>query len=603
MSRPELEQLELFAQVDELVRRLAQWADEESPWEPMNRCAALVRRLLTRLETLRIRLEAPLVVATFGGTGTGKSSLVNALVGREITRTGRERPTTTQPVLIAHPEIELDALGLPLDELSIVRCDSAMLRDIILIDCPDPDTSETESPGSNLERLHRFLPHCDVLIYTSTQQKYRSARVADELGQAATGCRLCFVQTHADIDDDIREDWRLQLDSDYDVPDVFFVDSVRALQEQIAGKRPTGDFAKLQDLLGTRLAASARVGIRRANLLDLIDGALKHCKSQFDDGIASLDQLETVLTEQRQQLVDSLTTQLRDELQSSRHLWERRLLSSVTNTWGFSPFSSVLRFYNGLGNLIASSTMLRARTSAQVALIGAVQGTRWLSARQKEREAETQLEQLSSFGLDDAMLRKSQLVVAGYLQEAQLDPGLVEQSSIDNLRHEAVLVEGRFLGDAGRRIDRIIEHLTKQNSGIFVRAIYELLFLTFVGFVLYRVGRNFFFDSFLHDAPLLTVDFYVSAGVFFALWSGVLVMFFTRRLRRGLSREIDSLATELAASRMSQGLFPEVENACRELQHQRERLEMLTATTSKLRAQVAGTTGLGTPVGTRVGSL
>ena len=117
---------------------------------------------------------------------------------------------------------------------------------------------------------------------------------ADELGQAATGCRLCFVQTHADIDDDIREDWRLQLDSDYDVPDVFFVDSVRALQEQIAGKRPTGDFAKLQDLLGTRLAASARVGIRRANLLDLIDGALKHCKSQFDDGIASLDQLETV---------------------------------------------------------------------------------------------------------------------------------------------------------------------------------------------------------------------------------------------------------------------------------------------------------------------
>ena len=100
MSASELQQLEQLAEVDELVERLSRWAEPESSWEPMNRCRALINRLLTRVEHLRIRLEAPLVVATFGGTGTGKSTLVNALVGMECTEIGRQRPTTTKPVLI-----------------------------------------------------------------------------------------------------------------------------------------------------------------------------------------------------------------------------------------------------------------------------------------------------------------------------------------------------------------------------------------------------------------------------------------------------------------------------------------------------------------------
>ena len=54
---PELAQLEMLAQVDELVARLTAWADEESSWEPMDRCRALIRRLLGRVEGLRIRLD------------------------------------------------------------------------------------------------------------------------------------------------------------------------------------------------------------------------------------------------------------------------------------------------------------------------------------------------------------------------------------------------------------------------------------------------------------------------------------------------------------------------------------------------------------------
>ena len=76
-----------------------------------------------------------------------------------------------------------------------------------------PDEPGHTSPGakrqdSNLARLRAILPKCDVLLVTATQQKYRSARVADELAASAPGAHLVFVETHADLDDDIRDDWR-----------------------------------------------------------------------------------------------------------------------------------------------------------------------------------------------------------------------------------------------------------------------------------------------------------------------------------------------------------------------------------------------------------
>src|ERR1700739_1693696 len=112
----DLAQLEILAQVDEIIERLSRFAAEESAWEPINHCRALVKRVLSRIESLRIRLEAPLVVAMFGGTGTGKSSLFNALVGCESAQTGRQRPTTVRPLLIVHPQTDVSSLGFAVDD-------------------------------------------------------------------------------------------------------------------------------------------------------------------------------------------------------------------------------------------------------------------------------------------------------------------------------------------------------------------------------------------------------------------------------------------------------------------------------------------------------
>lgn len=593
MSVPELLQLELLAQVDDLLGRLNSWLEVEPTWEPLQSCRALLRRVLSRVETLRIRLEAPLVVATFGGTGTGKSALINALVGRECTQSGRQRPTTTRPILVAHPMTELDSLGLPLDMFETTIVDAPVLRDIVVVDCPDPDTNEAETSGSNLERLRQLLPHCDVLIYTSTQQKYRSARVVQELSQAAAGCRLIFVQTHADLDEDIREDWRGQLAENYDVPDVFFVDSLRALREQAAGHRPTGDFSRLLDVLTRQLGTAQRTQVRRANLLDLIQAALDRCRQTLGEHSRALTELEAAVEQQRTRLVKTMTQRLREELITSRNLWERRLLGEVAQVWGMSPFAAVLRLYNSLGSLIASATLARARSSAQLALFGAVQGMRWLSSRQAEQESEERLQQLASLGLDDHLLREAQLVLTGFVQSARFDAALLQSGNLTHLRDQAARMENLFLGDAGRQVEEIITSLARRHSGWLRRACYEVLWLTFVIYLIVRIGKNFFWDSVFTTEKILSTEFYLAAAVFLVLWSGLLLMLFTRGLRRGLNQRIDQLAEGLAHGQMGSGLFPQLELACSDARQHCLRLELLANSTTEIRRQLAINPGLG----------
>ena len=105
---------------------------------------------------------------------------------------------------------------------------------------------------------------------------------------------------------------------------------------------------------------------------------------------------------------------------------------------------------------------------------------------EQERDVQSQLDGIVSIGLNDDALRESQFVIAGYVNSAKLDPELAERNSLDDLRNQAGRVEEQFLGDAGRKIDGIIDDLAKTNSRFFTRMWYELLFGSYLLFVLFR---------------------------------------------------------------------------------------------------------------------
>ncbi len=630
MATDEMAQLQLLAEVDALLGRLRRWADAAPPWQAAETPKALIGRLAERAATLKVRLAAPLVVATLGGTGTGKSALVNALLGEEVVSTGRRRPTTTRPMMVCRSGASPEALGIDPGSVDVVHRDLPVLANLVLIDCPDPDTSEyegaedfptqrvpsTEAPteggvvnqrpltpalsrnerGSNLARLRGLLPHCDVLLVTATQQKYRSARVADELDAAAGGARLVFVQTHADVDEDVRDDWRAVLERHYCTGQLFLVDSLAALDDARNGLAPRGQFAELVDLLTRRLAGTAAARIRRANFLDLVDEALANCRELIDTQLPAVAQLRTAIDEQRAPLAAELAENMQDELLTCRRQWESRLLGQVVSRWGFSPFSLVLRLYHGLGGLIAGRLLWKARTPAQIALWGAVQGARSLNKRRKQRTAEQSGRRAVAGCWDPAELRKAALVLDGYAAEAGLNR---EATNRDVVAAEADRAAGSFVADASGQLQSLLGRLARRHTGWFTRWRYELALIAMLGVLLYRLGRNFFYDSWLggENVPVFGLDFYISAGFWLGLWCLVLIWLFTGRLRRGLRREIAQMADRWKDASPAAGVFAGLEQQCDRVERFVHDLDRLHQHVDRLRKQLASAEG---PLGHRL---
>ena len=115
--------------------------------------------------------ERPLVVGFFGGTGVGKSSLLNRLAGESIARTGVERPTSREITLYLHQSLSVDSLpdAFPTDSVKIALHKKKKNRDIMWIDMPDFDSAEQ----SNQELVLQWLPYIDVLIYVVNPERYK----------------------------------------------------------------------------------------------------------------------------------------------------------------------------------------------------------------------------------------------------------------------------------------------------------------------------------------------------------------------------------------------------------------------------------------------
>lgn len=120
----------------------------------------------------RMGLGAELtVVALAGATGSGKSSLFNALSGAELSQVGVRRPTTGTAHAAAWGETSSEAL---LDWLNVPRRHRATdpeLDGLVLLDLPDHDSTEA-AHRLEVDRLAQLV---DVFVWVLDPQKYADA--------------------------------------------------------------------------------------------------------------------------------------------------------------------------------------------------------------------------------------------------------------------------------------------------------------------------------------------------------------------------------------------------------------------------------------------
>jgi hypothetical protein len=158
---------------------------------------------------------------------------------------------------------------------------------------------------------------------------------------------------------------------------------------------------------------------------------------------------------------------------------------------------------------------------------------------------------------------------------------------------EAETAAGRFIARVSAELESLVARLASRHAGWFTRCRYELLLAVMLGLLLYRLGKNFFYDSWwaAHPGPVYGLDFYVSAGVWLALWCFLLLWAFCRRLRRGLRGEIERLAAGWQDASVAAGIFARVDGDCRGVERFRQELDAAGHEVDRLRRQVAGGDG------------
>ncbi len=175
-----------------LERGLRGWLDTSRryPLSMMQRATLEGVATDLRRQSDALDVDRPLlVVMLMGGTGVGKSTLLNALAGGTIAPASFTRPTTRDPIVYYHESVRPDRLDPALRHCKLIPHDRPNLEHKVIVDTPDVDSTEL----ANRDKLLRLLPVADVVLYVGSQEKYHDQIVWDIFQQQRKRRAFAFV--------------------------------------------------------------------------------------------------------------------------------------------------------------------------------------------------------------------------------------------------------------------------------------------------------------------------------------------------------------------------------------------------------------------------
>jgi GTP-binding protein EngB required for normal cell division len=305
--------------------------------------AALREKAVELLEKARKPGEI-LYVGILGGTGVGKSTLINALARKEISGWSDKRPFTDKAVAYRHKDTPrgLDKIASLLRDSDALH-DSDEIKDLVLLDLPDFDSKEQ----NNRQAVLKILPELDAVIWVVSPEKYADAAFYEFARQVAINPdNFTFVLNKADqlLEEhesdpyvklkDVLGDltFRLKNETRLHEPRVYCLSAVTELTNSDDRTVLHEEFKRFRDFLMVRRNAKEIASVKTANLAEgtrLLVEALNNAVQPGDKAriVATIRKLDRGLeepnvatplfvTEQEQKLAAAILPELLAEDQS-----------------------------------------------------------------------------------------------------------------------------------------------------------------------------------------------------------------------------------------------------------------------------------------------